>query len=68
MADRGGQQLVDASFIHSSEVWCWMMNSSSSWASTGVLGPEDAVEVQVVAVGHAPVEAHLRPLGGVAGS
>ena len=19
------------SFIHSSEVWCWMMNSSSSW-------------------------------------
>jgi hypothetical protein len=21
-----------ASFIHSSDVWCWMMNSISSWA------------------------------------
>ncbi|REF73148.1 hypothetical protein BDD41_1676 [Paracoccus versutus] len=21
-----------ASFIHNSEVWCWMMNSISSWA------------------------------------
>ena len=40
------------SFIHSSEVWCWMMNSISSWCDErGLLRGEQAVEAEVAAVG-----------------
>ena len=46
------------SFIHSSDTWCWMMNSISSWrggigraAGQRLLRGEQAVEPQVAAVG-----------------
>ena len=45
--------------IHSSEVWCWMMNSSSSWCSgslSGCWADEQPVELEVAGVGPAAAQ------------
>ena len=63
VADERDRRLAargSSSFIQSSEVWCWMMNSISSWRAGAPPDPdrrllrgEQLVEAQVAGVGQA---------------
>ena len=62
---RAERSSCSISLSQSSEVWCWMMKSSSSCCgrlAAGVLRREQLVEPQVVAVGHRRGEVPLHAL------